>query len=99
MLILESVNFDEDNQEVRADFGGFLEDGFYITSDVDFDEVTDDEADFEIGLKESILIENFLFWDFKIFNSANEEVSFNKTLTIEIKQEVENELIKQLENK
>jgi hypothetical protein len=96
---LESVDFDEDNQEVRADYNDFLEDGFYITADVDYDEVEDDVEDVTLGIKSSILIENFMFWDFKIFDAANEEISFNKTITKEIQQEIENNIINQLENK
>lgn len=96
---LESVDFDEDNMCVIAYYNDFLEDGFYITSDVDYDEVEDDVEDVDLGISDSILIENFLFWDFRIFNAANEEISFNKTITKEIKQEVENNIINQLENK
>lgn len=98
MINLENLDLDTDTKEVRADFGGFLEDGFYITCEVDYDEDFIDYKDDDTGCVDYYEYTNFSFWYFKIFNSANEEISFSEKITKEIKQEIENEIINQLED-
>jgi len=101
MINLEDLDYNDDTKEIRADFGGFLEDGFYIECEIDYDEDIE-KAEPESGImKDYSTFSNFTFWYFnwyfKIYNSANEEVSFSDRVVKEIKEEIEYELKRQME--
>jgi len=97
MINLEDLDYNDDTKELRADFGGFLEDGFYIECEIDYDE-DDEKAEPEIGIMNDYsTFSNFTFWYFKIYNSANEEVSFSDRVVKKIKEEIEYELKRQME--
>jgi len=99
MINLENVDFDKETKEVRAEFGGFCEDGFYITCEVDWDENVWTPKDETLGIMEDeIVIERFTFCYFKIFNSANDEITFSKQMEREVKHEIENYITNKLEN-
>jgi len=68
MINLEDLDYNDDTKELRADFGGFLEDGFYIECEIDYDEDIE-KAEPESGImKDCSTFSNFTFWYFKIYN-------------------------------
>ena len=77
MINLESLNINKDTKEVRADFGGFLEDGFYINCEVEWNQELEPEEE-EIGRNESLIISDLTFWFFNIYNSAKRNDSLFK---------------------
>jgi len=99
MINLETLDYNNNTNEVEAGFGGFLEDGFTLTCEVEFDEVLEEEADYSIGRTSDVYsYNNFTFWYIEIKDAAGDVVKFLNPMMKEIKQELENEIINQLEN-
>jgi len=84
--------------ELRGDFDGFLEEGFYIECFIDCEEkevgsIDEENNDDSTGIE----VNDITFWMFTIKNTANEEVNFSSQIIREIKNDLENEIIKTLE--
>jgi hypothetical protein len=71
---------------------GIFQTGFYIETEYDFD-TEKTEAEDETNVQEHLEPTAISFWDFKIFNADEEEISINDRETKGIKQLVENKLI------
>lgn len=103
MIILTGFDLTETqepfNYQLEANFDGFLEEGFYIKCFIDCEEKEVGGFEEETNNDDSsIEVSDITFWDFTIFDSANEEVNFSNPIVREIKNDLENEIIKTLEN-
>lgn len=91
MELIEVASFDESNIEVL--FDGLFQEGFYITTEFAYDIEVVQEQDLAVACREIKAATNITFFDFKIFNAANEEITINKRETKKIMLMVEFEII------
>jgi hypothetical protein len=92
MELIQIEEIDFNTQELKAVFDGLLKEGFYIETDFDFDKIREEQQEENTNCKDYFLPENVTFWNWKAFNSNEEEISINNRETKKIKQLVENQL-------
>ncbi len=98
MELIEVGLFDPEENYIEVLFDGLFKEGFYIKTEFDYDiEIVQDE-DLSVGCVEIKAATNISFFDFKIFNAANEEIQINNRELNKIKQLVEYKLIDLLED-
>jgi len=97
MELLEVENFDFEESNMKVLFDGFLKEGFYVTTEFSYDEEVTQKEDFYLGLKEYKSAMFIVFYNFKTFNSEDEEISINNRELKKIKDMVEFKLIDLLE--
>ena len=98
---MEIVGFDLidfDKNEIEVLFDGLFKEGFYVKTDFDYDIEVVEEEDEDTGRRHQEAATNISFWDFKIFNSEEEEITINDRETKKIKELVEHELIDLLDD-
>ncbi len=98
MELIEVGLFDTKENIIRVYFDGLLQEGFYVITEFDFEVEVIQEEEYNLGLKEIKVAKDISFWDFKIFNAANEEISINDREEKRIKQLIEFKLIDLLED-
>ena len=91
MELIEVASFDENYIEVL--FDGLFQEGFYITTEFAYDIEIVQEEELAVGCQEIKAATNITFFDFKIFNAANEEITINKRETKKIMLMVEFKII------
>jgi len=98
MINLEEFNCDETVKDfdfkIEAGFGGFLEEGFVVKCCVDVDYKLDAEDREKTETNE---FNGMDIWLFEIFDAAGDEVTFTAAMIREIKNDIENELTKKIE--
>tara|TARA_R110001632_G_scaffold42462_3_gene107532 strand:+ start:527 stop:838 length:312 start_codon:yes stop_codon:yes gene_type:complete len=97
MELLSVENIDYDTNFIECLFDGILKEGFYITTDFDFDKEQVDYKDDDTGSYDYFEAVNISFWDFKTFNSENELIGINERELKKIKELVEFKLTDLLE--
>jgi len=93
MELIEIALFDPKENYIEVLFDGLFKEGFYITTEFDYDIEILQHEELEVGCVEIKAATNITFYDFKIFNAANEEISINDRELNKIKQLVEYKLI------
>jgi hypothetical protein len=93
MELLEIENLDLENNSLTAVFDGLLIEGFYIETEFSYDEETIEEEEEETNCKTILAPTNLNFWDFKVFNSEENNISINEKELKKVKQLVEFKLI------
>ena len=96
MELLEFENLDLERNFVEVLFDGLFLEGFYVTTEFDYNDEQVEFKDSETNCKNRYAATNITFWDFKIFNAANEEITINNRETKKIKQKIEFKLIDSL---
>ena len=91
LLQIEEVDFDNNN--LKAVFDGLFNGGFYVTTEFDYDEEQTDNKDDDTGSQDYFEATAISFWDFKTFNSDEEEISINDRELKKIKDMIEFKLI------
>jgi len=79
MEIIDIQTFEENYIEVL--FDGLFQEGFYVKTEFDYDIEVVQEEELAVACKEIKAARNITFFDFKIFNAANEEITINKRET------------------
>lgn len=97
MELLEIENLDLENNCIEVLFDGLLIEGFYVTSEFDYDKDQVEHKDEDTNCIDYYAACNITFWDFKIFNVENELITINDRETKKIKQLIEFKLIDSLE--
>ena len=93
---MEIVGFDLidfDKNEIEVLFDGLFQQGFYVKTEFDYDIEVVQEEELAVGCQEIKAATNITFFDFKIFNAANEEITINKRETKKIMLMVEFKII------
>jgi len=98
MINLESLEIDHDSYECVANYNGFLEEGFVMTFDFDYDKRVI-EAEEEVGIQESVEVENFTFWYIKFCDVNGKKVTFSDKVVNELKSELEDLIINEIKEK
>ena len=98
MELIEVEDFDFEESNMKVLFDGLFKEGFYVTTEFSYDEEIIQEEDYNLGLKEIKTAMFINFYNFKIFNAANEEISINDREKKRIKQLIEFKLIDLLED-
>lgn len=98
MELVEVGLFDTKENIIRVYFDGLFQEGFYVITEFDFEVEVIQEEEYNLGLKEIKVAKDISFWDFKIFNAANEEISINDREEKRIKQLIEFKLIDLLDD-
>ena len=91
MEIIDIQTFEENYIEVL--FDGLFHEGFYIKTEFDYGIEVVQEEELSVGCQEIKAATNISFFDFKIFNAANEEISINNRETKKIMELVEFKII------
>jgi len=91
MEIIDIQTFEENYIEVL--FDGLFQEGFYVKTEFDYDIEVVQEEELAVACKEIKAARNITFFDFKIFNAANEEITINKRETKKIMLMVEFKII------
>jgi hypothetical protein len=91
LLAVEQIDFETNFIEVL--FDGLFKEGFYVTTEFDYDVELIDVADEDTNCKEWKEPTNISFWDFKTWDNEEEEISINNRELNRIKQLVEFKLI------
>ena len=93
MELLEIENLDLESNTLTAVFDGLFSEGFIVKSDFSYNEETIEEEEEETNCKEILAPTNLNFWDFKTFDSQENEISINDRELKKIKELVEFKLI------
>ena len=97
MELLEIENLDLENNCIEVLFDGLFTEGFYVTTDFDYDKDQVEHKDEDTNCRDYYAACNITFWDFKIFNVENELITINNRELKKIKQLIEFKLIDSLE--
>jgi len=98
MELLEIENLDLESSFIEVLFDGLLKEGFYVESNFSYDTELLEEKEEETNCKNVIGATNIKFWDFKTFDSEENEISINDRELKKIKELVEFKLIDELSN-
>ena len=98
MEIVGVENFDTDENYIEVLFDGLFHEGFYVRTEFDFEVEIVQHEELSVGCQEIKAATNITFFDFKTFNSEEEEISINNRELNKIKQLVEFELIDLLDD-
>ncbi len=98
MINLENLEIDHSSNECIAIYDGFLEEGFVMTFDFDYDKRVI-EAEEEVGIQESVEIENFTFWYIKFCDVNGKKLTFSEKIVNELKSELEELIINEIKEK
>ena len=98
MELLEIENLDLESNTLTALFDGLFSEGFIVKSDFSYDTELIEEKEEETNCKNVIGATNIKFWDFKTFDSEENEISINDRELKKIKELVEFKLIDELSN-
>jgi len=93
MELLEIENLDLESNTLTAVFDGLFSEGFIVKSDFSYNEEMIEEEEEETNCKEILAPTNLNFWDFKTFDSDENEISINDRELKKIKELVEFKLI------
>jgi hypothetical protein len=93
MELLEVENLDLESSFIEVLFDGILKEGFYVESNFSYDTELLEEEEEETNCKDILAPTNLKFWDFKTFDSQENEISINDRELKKIKELVEFKLI------
>jgi len=93
MELLKFENLDLESNFVEVLFDGILRNGFYVETEFSYDTEILEEEEEETNCKDVIGATNLKFWDFKTFDSDENEISINDRELKKIKELVEFKLI------
>lgn len=93
MELLEVENLDLESSFIEVLFDGILKEGFYVESNFSYDTELLEEEEEETNCKDIFAPTNVKFWDFKTFDSQENEISINDRELKKIKELVEFKLI------
>lgn len=93
MELLEVENLDLESSFIEVLFDGILKEGFYVESNFSYDTELLEEEEEETNCKDIFAPTNLKFWDFKTFDSQENEISINDRELKKIKELVEFKLI------
>tara|TARA_R110002153_G_scaffold23901_2_gene76809 strand:- start:1705 stop:2016 length:312 start_codon:yes stop_codon:yes gene_type:complete len=93
MELLGIENLDLENNFIEVLFDGLFTEGFYVTTEYDYDKDQVEHKDEETNCIDYYAACNITFWDFKIFNVENELITINDRELKKIKELVEFKLI------
>ena len=93
MELISVEIFDTDDNFIEVLFDGILREGFYATTEFDYDVEIEEYEDYDLGIKEYKIPANISFWDFKLFNSEEDQISINNRELNQVKQLIEFKLI------
>ena len=93
MELLEVENLDLESSFIEVLFDGILKEGFYVESNFSYDTELLEEEEEETNCKDILAPTNLNFWDFKTFDSQENEISINDRELKKIKELVEFKLI------
>jgi len=91
LISVEGIDFDTNFIELL--FDGIFKEGFYVTTEFDYDIEVVDAGDSITNCREVKGATNITFWYFQVWNAENEEVEINERELKKIKQLVEFKLI------
>lgn len=98
---MEIVGFDLidfEKNKIEVLFDGLFKEGFYVKTEFDYEVDIVQEEDLAVACREIKAATNITFFDFKTFNTEEEEISINNRELNKIKQLVEFELIDLLDD-
>jgi hypothetical protein len=98
MELIEIENLDLESNELTVVFDGLFPEGFIVKSEFSYDNELIEEKDEDTNCKNVIGATNIKFWDFKTFDSQENEISINDRELKKIKELVEFKLIDELSN-
>lgn len=98
MELLQIENIDYESKKIQAVFDGILKEGFYVKADFDYEEIQTEFEDERTGLQDYYSAEKISLWDFKTFDTEDNEISINNRENKKIKELVEFKLIELLED-
>ena len=98
MEIVGVENFDTDENCIKVLFDGLFQQGFYVKTEFDYDIEVVQEEELGVGCQEIKAARDISFWDFKIYNAEDEEITINNRETKKIKELVEFKLIDLLDD-
>tara|TARA_R110002020_G_scaffold65330_3_gene172588 strand:+ start:4245 stop:4556 length:312 start_codon:yes stop_codon:yes gene_type:complete len=98
MELLEIENLNLESNNLTAVFDGLFTEGFVVKTEFSYDEETIEEEEEETNCKEILAPTNLNFWDFKTYDSDENEISINDRELKKIKELVEFKLIDELSN-
>jgi len=98
MEIVGVENFDTDENYIEVLFDGLFHEGFYVRTEFDFEVEIVQHEELSVGCQEIKVARDISFWDFKIFNAEEEEITINDRETKKIKELVEFKLIDLLDD-
>ena len=93
MEIIGIENFDTDENIIEVLFDGLFKEGFTVKTEFDFEVEVIQEEEFDLGLKAVKVATDISFWDFKMYNAEEEEITINDRETKRIKELIEYKLI------
>lgn len=93
MELLSVEQIDLETNFIEVLFDGLFKEGFYVTTEFDYDVEVVEEAEEDLGIREWKIPTNISFWDFKTWDNEEEEISINNRELNRIKQLVEFQLI------
>ena len=91
--LLEVENIDLETNFIEVLFDGMFKEGFYVTTEFDYNVIVEQFEDFDNGVQEHKIPTEISFWDFKTFNAEGEQIKINDRDSQRIKQLVEFKLI------
>jgi hypothetical protein len=98
MEIIGVENFDTDENIIEVLFDGLFKEGFTVKTEFDFEVEVIQEEELRVGCKEIKVATDITFWEFKMFNAEEEEITINDKEEKRIKQLVEFKLIDLLDD-
>ena len=93
MELIEIENLDLESNELTVVFDGLFPEGFVVKSEFSYDNELIEEKDEETNCKDVVGATNIKFWDFKTFDSEENQISINNRELKKIKELVEFKLI------
>ena len=93
MELLSVEQIDLDTNFIEVLFDGLFKEGFYVTTEFDYDVEIVEQEEEETNCKELKEPTNIYFSDFKTFDAENEKININNRELKKIKQLVEFKLI------
>jgi hypothetical protein len=93
MELLEIENLNLESNNLTAVFDGLFTEGFVVKTEFSYDEEIIEEEEEETNCKNIFAPTNLKFWDFKTYDSDENEISINDRELKKIKELVEFKLI------
>tara|TARA_R110002012_G_scaffold152999_1_gene312944 strand:+ start:139 stop:450 length:312 start_codon:yes stop_codon:yes gene_type:complete len=93
MELLEIENLNLESNNLTAVFDGLFTEGFVVKTEFSYDEEIIEEEEEETNCKNILAATNINFWDFKTYDSQENEISINDRELKKIKELVEFKLI------
>jgi len=94
MITLTELDYNINTYEVAANFDGFLEEGFSMECEIEYDVLELEPIDESVGIKEATYdVQNLTYWYIKFYDELGKEMKVSRKIETECKNEIESLLI------